>query len=45
MLLRRVIGRVNSQNRFGIGIDFVIVVVGVFVGVPVSNWNEQRVEH
>ncbi len=44
MLLRRVIEDVNSQNWFAIGIDLVIVVVGMFIGIQVSSWNDGRVE-
>jgi len=44
MLLRRVTEHVREQNWTAIGIDFVIVVVGVFVGIQVSNWNETRAE-
>jgi hypothetical protein len=43
MLLRRVTGHVRDQNWTAIGIDFVIVVVGVFIGIQVSNWNAERV--
>jgi D-alanyl-D-alanine carboxypeptidase len=43
MLLRRVIEHVREQNWSAIGIDFVIVVVGVFIGIQVSNWNGERV--
>ena len=42
MILRRVIEHVKEQNWTAIGIDFVIVVVGVFIGIQVSNWNEER---
>jgi hypothetical protein len=42
MLLRRVIEHVREQNWSAIAIDFVIVVVGVFIGIQVSNWNGQR---
>lgn len=44
MILRRVIAHVRKQEWTAIGIDFVIVVVGVFVGIQVANWNEQRSE-
>jgi len=40
MLLRRVIDHVNAQNWVAVGIDFVIVVVGVVIGIEVANWNE-----
>ena len=41
MLLRRITEHIRNQNWFAIGIDFVIVVVGVFIGIQVSNWNER----
>ena len=43
MILRRVIGHFRQQEWTAIAIDFVIVVVGVFIGIQVSNWNESRV--
>ena len=42
MLLRRITQHVKEQNWTAIAIDFVIVVVGVFIGIQVSNWNEVR---
>jgi hypothetical protein len=42
MLLRRVIVHVREQNWTAVGIDFVIVVVGVFIGIQVANWNDER---
>lgn len=42
MLLRRVMEHVTEQNWTAIGIDFVIVVLGVFIGLQVSNWNDAR---
>ena len=42
MLLRRVIGHVKAQNWTAVALDFVIVVVGVFIGIQVSNWNDGR---
>lgn len=42
MLLRRITQHVRDQNWFAVGVDFVIVVIGVFVGIQVSNWNEAR---
>lgn len=44
MILRRVISHFRNQEWTAIGIDFVIVVIGVFVGIQVSNWNEARNE-
>ncbi|MEM7430509.1 MAG: hypothetical protein AAF351_01090 [Pseudomonadota bacterium] len=45
MLLRRITQHVKTQNWFAVGIDFVIVVVGVFIGIQVSNWNDARVDY
>ncbi|MEM9897817.1 MAG: hypothetical protein AAF742_00390 [Pseudomonadota bacterium] len=44
MILRRMIEHVRTQNWTAIGIDFVIVVVGVFIGIQVANWNAWRQE-
>ena len=44
MLLRRVIEHVKAQNWTAVAIDFLIVVVGVFIGIQVSNWNDARGE-
>ena len=45
MLLRSVTRHVRQQNWTAICIDLVIVVVGVFIGIQVSNWNEERESH
>jgi hypothetical protein len=42
MLLRRVINHVRKQEWTAIGIDFLIVVLGVFVATQVANWNNDR---
>ncbi len=42
MILRRIIAHFRKQEWTAIGIDFVIVVVGVFVGLQVQSWNESR---
>ncbi|MFK8012425.1 MAG: hypothetical protein AB8B80_10315 [Marinicellaceae bacterium] len=42
MLLRRITLHVKSQNWFAVFIDFLIVVIGVFIGIQVANWNEER---
>ena len=43
MSLRRILDHFRSQNWTAIGIDLVIVVLGVFIGIQVSNWNQARV--
>ena len=42
MILRRITEHVKAQNWFAVGLDFLIVVVGVFIGIQVSNWNAAR---
>lgn len=44
MLFRRVSQHLYEQNWTAVVIDFAIVVVGVFIGIQVSNWNESRGE-
>jgi len=43
MILRRIKAHVEKENWFAVGIDFCIVVIGVFIGIQVANWNEARV--
>ena len=43
MILRRVIAHFRKQEWTAIAIDFVIVVLGVFVGLQVNNWNATRI--
>ncbi|MEL8056807.1 MAG: hypothetical protein AAGK66_11665 [Pseudomonadota bacterium] len=42
MLLRRITKHVKDQNWFAVGLDFLIVVIGVFIGLQVNTWNEAR---
>ena len=42
MILRSITQHVKDQNWFAVGIDFLIVVFGVFIGLQVSNWNDAR---
>lgn len=42
MILRSVMRHVREQNWVAVGIDFLIVVVGVFIGIQVANWNDER---
>lgn len=46
MILRRITEHVKTENWFAVGIDFVIVVIGVFVGdvvnVLVNNGQDRR---
>jgi hypothetical protein len=40
MILRRIIGHFRQQEWTAIAIDFVIVVLGVVIGIQVSHWND-----
>ena len=42
MILRRVTEHLRRQDWVAVTIEFVIVVLGVFVATQVSNWNEER---
>lgn len=44
MILRRITQHVKDQNWFAVWLDFFIVVVGVFIGIQVANWNAERAE-
>ena len=44
MILRRIKAHVEKENWFAVFVDFLIVVVGVFIGLQVANWNEARTE-
>ena len=44
MLLRRITEHVKAQNWFAVGLDFLIVVFGVFIGLQVANWSASRVD-
>lgn len=44
MILRRLTEHLKQQHWTAIGIELVIVVLGVFLGLQVSNWNETRIE-
>ena len=42
MILRRLVENLNQQNWTAIAIEFVLLVLGVFLGIQVSNWNAER---
>ena len=42
MLLRRFLTHFRAQDWMAIVLDFVIVVVGIFVGLQVDSWNQER---
>lgn len=45
MILRRLTEHVKTQNWFAVALDFLIVVLGVFVATQVSNWNAARADN
>ena len=45
MILRRVVHRLKQQEWTAVAIELLLVVLGVFIGIQVSNWNEARKEH
>lgn len=44
MILRRITQHVKEQNWFAVWLDFLIVVLGVFLGIQIGNWNETRLD-
>ena len=44
MRLQRVMEHLRKQDWAAVAIDFVITVVGVFVGLQAANLNEDRIE-
>ena len=44
MILRRFSENIRSQNWFAVTVEFIIVVVGEFMGLQVQDWNEARKE-
>lgn len=43
-LLARIINHLRNQHWTAIGIEFVVVVFGVFLGFQLTSWNETRIE-
>lgn len=44
MILRRLTSSLKEQHWTTIVIELLIVIIGVFIGTQVSNWNEGRIE-
>ena len=42
MILRRLATSLKEQNWTAIAIEFVLLVLGVFLGIQVGNWNQER---
>lgn len=44
MLPRRIANNLKDQNWKTVAIELLVVVIGVFLGLQVDNWNESRIE-
>lgn len=44
MILRKLAAAIRRQDWFTVVLEVVIVVVGIFIGLQVDDWNEQRKE-
>jgi len=42
MILRRFTKHLTDQNWFAVGLDVLVVITGIFLGLQVTNWNEER---
>jgi hypothetical protein len=45
MILRRFTKHVSDQNWFAVSIDMLVVVLGILIGLQVSEWNQSRKEY
>jgi len=45
MILRRLAALISEHNWFTVLLEIFIVVVGIFIGLQVDDWNETRKEH
>lgn len=41
MILRRFMVHIKDQNWFAVGLDVIVVIVGIFLGMQVTEWNEK----
>ena len=44
MVIRRIREHVTTHNWFAVGVDLLIVILGVFIGTQANNWNDARIE-
>lgn len=44
MIIRRIREHLSARDWWAVGIDLVIAILGVFIGIQFSNWNEARGE-
>ncbi len=44
MIFKRAVARLGAQDWLAIAIELAIVIIGVFIGIWVANWNQERSE-
>jgi hypothetical protein len=44
MILRRLAHAIREQNWFAVVLEVAVVVLGIFVGLQVNDWNHWRLE-
>ena len=44
MIFKRALARIRAQDWAAVAIEFLLVVIGVFIAIVAANWNEQRLE-
>lgn len=42
MILRRFIQHVHEQNWFAVGLDVLVVIIGIYLGLQVESWDQAR---
>jgi len=42
LILRRFSHHIKEQNWFAVGLDVIVVIVGIFLGMQVTEWNDER---
>lgn len=45
MITRRITQHIQAHNWFAVGIDLLVVILGVFIGMQVQDWNAARQTH
>jgi hypothetical protein len=45
MILRSVTKHIKEQNWFSVFLELFILVIGVFIGIQVANWNDEQAEY
>lgn len=44
MILKRLRAEAGRQNWVGVAVDLIILILGVFLGIQVNNWNQARLD-